>query len=115
MAVEVLELLARENGPGRIVGIRQINDLGVFGDGSGQLLQIVMPVVVRDSSIAHAARVSQHLKSPKGRLCGEDLVLIAQEGSNNVRYDTVGAAAGDNVPDLSPVFLGQFLAQIETA
>ena len=59
--------------------------------------------------------MGQHLKSSEGRLGGENLVLVAQEGSDDVRHDAVRAAARDHVGDLGPVFLRQLLAQIEAA
>ena len=81
MPVKVIELVPRKDRAGRIVRIREINDLGVFGDCGSECREIISPVVVRNSPVRDAARFRENLKADESRLRRQDLVIIAQKCS----------------------------------
>src|ERR1035438_9923788 len=113
MFVELVELVFGEDGAGRVVGIGQVNDLGVFVDGGGQRGQVVVPVAVGNGAVLDAARTGQHLEADKSCFGGEHFVLIAQEGADDVGHDTFRSAAGDDVFHLEIELLRQDFAQFE--
>ena len=102
-------------GPGRVVGVCQIDDLGVRVDLGGQRRQVVVPVVVGHGAVLDAARFRQHLESDERRFGGEHLVLVAQKGADDTAHDAFAAAAGDHVVHFDVVLRCQHLAQIQAA
>ena len=81
----------------------------------GQRRQIVVPVAIGHGAILHAARTRQHLEADEGGFGGEHLVLIAQEGADDVGHDAFRPAAGDDVLHLEIERRGQHLAQVKPA
>ena len=103
--------MPREDRAGRIVRIREVDDLGTFGDRGSDRREIVSPVVVRNSPVRDAAGFRENLKADEGRLGRQDLVVVAQECSDDVGHDRVRATADDDVIRLDLVFLCQHTPQ----
>jgi hypothetical protein len=74
-----------------------------------------MPVVIWHRAVLHAARFRQHLESDEGGVGSEHLIVIAQEGADDVAHDAFATAAGNHVVHFHVVLARQHFAQIEPA
>ena len=113
--VEGFEFLAGEDGAGRVIGIGQVDDFRLVVDGGGQRGEIVVPVCLRDGAVGYAARAGQDFETGEGGLRGEDFVVVAEEGADDVGHDALRAAADDDVFDFDIVLLGQDAAKVDAA
>ncbi len=112
---EGVELRRRKNGPGRIVGIGQVDDLRVLVDAGGESIEVEMVVAQGNRDELRAARTGKDVEADKRPVRCEHLVIVAEKGADDVRHDPFRSAAGDHVADFEMKPLRQDLAQFESA
>lgn len=111
MPVEFVKLVAGEDGTGRVVGVRQVDDLRLFSDGGGERRQVVPPVLIRHCPVSDSTRLGQDTEADKRVLGRQHLIIVQQEGANNIRHDAFASAARNDVFDLYFIQFGQAAAQ----